>query len=589
MGSPRMCLYEILGVARDAIGSEIKKAYRTQALANHPDKNPGQEEQASEKFKLVQHAYSVLSDEHERAWYDAHRTQIMRGYDPSNEKDAPADPAAATDVDIFACFTSAAFDGFNDSPDGFYTFYQDVFDRLWEEEVEVMANDKERKGVPAAAPFGASDSSWDTVRDFYRLWEPFSSRKTFSFADKWNLADGPNREYRRHMEKENKKERSRVRKEFNSTVRELVAFVKKRDPRVAARRAQEEKERAQKQKEASEKEKVRLQQRKENAALTRAARDEALEEDAAGLDEILASIALDERIERNGRKNSRRRQQNFSDSERSVDRESDADNAGSEQLSSGEDLSIEVEGNGISHGRDDEHEDYSQEEPQEDLYCVACRKPFRTSAQKIDHERSKKHRAAMAKLKKQVLQEEEEFEAAETGRQKKSKPQAMVPSEEDERGTDQIESDIEERGSAIEVVTETFVKLGTSKKKQKKRSKKLGGIHAEPDAEDSGIIPANEQLQEASITLEDSELLVGKDESTAPEEETKLSKKQKRRLREQKKKEQKDEAGNVEENRSLLSCNVCDRSFPSRTKLMKHVNSAGHALHILVKSGSSRH
>ncbi|RWR72687.1 chaperone protein dnaJ 6 [Cinnamomum micranthum f. kanehirae] len=62
-------LYEILGVERTASQQEIKKAYYKLALRLHPDKNPGDEE-AKEKFQLLQKVISILGDEEKRALYD---------------------------------------------------------------------------------------------------------------------------------------------------------------------------------------------------------------------------------------------------------------------------------------------------------------------------------------------------------------------------------------------------------------------------------------------------------------------------------------------------------------------------------------
>lgn len=62
-------LYEILGVSRTASADEIKKAYRKLAKQYHPDRNPD-DPAAEEKFKEVQHAYSVISDKEKRAKYD---------------------------------------------------------------------------------------------------------------------------------------------------------------------------------------------------------------------------------------------------------------------------------------------------------------------------------------------------------------------------------------------------------------------------------------------------------------------------------------------------------------------------------------
>src|SRR6187551_575998 len=57
----------------------IKKAYRRRALELHPDRNYGDTENATRKFAEVQTAYEVLSDPQERAWYDSHRSAILRG------------------------------------------------------------------------------------------------------------------------------------------------------------------------------------------------------------------------------------------------------------------------------------------------------------------------------------------------------------------------------------------------------------------------------------------------------------------------------------------------------------------------------
>ncbi|MCU1437104.1 MAG: dnaJ [Naasia sp.] len=68
-GSPAVAdHYEVLGVARDASTDDIKKAYRRLARELHPDVNPGAD--AQERFKLVTHAYDVLSDPRQRQEYD---------------------------------------------------------------------------------------------------------------------------------------------------------------------------------------------------------------------------------------------------------------------------------------------------------------------------------------------------------------------------------------------------------------------------------------------------------------------------------------------------------------------------------------
>jgi molecular chaperone DnaJ len=63
-------LYKVLGVSKGASDEEIKKAYRKLARKYHPDRNAG-DATAEEKFKEVQGAYDVLSDEEKREEYDS--------------------------------------------------------------------------------------------------------------------------------------------------------------------------------------------------------------------------------------------------------------------------------------------------------------------------------------------------------------------------------------------------------------------------------------------------------------------------------------------------------------------------------------
>eukprot|EP01052_Picozoa_sp_SAG31_P017763 SAG31_NODE_1229_length_9222_cov_5.317549_5_plen_175_part_00 len=93
---PSTCYYEVLGVDKHASDADIKKAYRREArkyaahyseIAHvafsqptnsaatstrwHPDKNPNNREEATEKFKEIQNAHTMLSDPFLRSCYDS--------------------------------------------------------------------------------------------------------------------------------------------------------------------------------------------------------------------------------------------------------------------------------------------------------------------------------------------------------------------------------------------------------------------------------------------------------------------------------------------------------------------------------------
>jgi len=70
--------YEILEISRNANGDEIKKAFRKLALKYHPDRNAG-DKKAELKFKQINEAYQVLSDEQKRAIYDRYGKDGLDG------------------------------------------------------------------------------------------------------------------------------------------------------------------------------------------------------------------------------------------------------------------------------------------------------------------------------------------------------------------------------------------------------------------------------------------------------------------------------------------------------------------------------
>ena len=70
--------YQVLGVAKDASGAEVKKAYRTLARQNHPDSNPG-DTAKHDRFKAVAEAYDVLGDPEKRKKYDEVRAAYASG------------------------------------------------------------------------------------------------------------------------------------------------------------------------------------------------------------------------------------------------------------------------------------------------------------------------------------------------------------------------------------------------------------------------------------------------------------------------------------------------------------------------------
>jgi DnaJ family protein A protein 5 len=209
----------------------IKKAYRRKALELHPDRNYGDVENATAQFAEVQSAYEVLSDAQERAWYDSHRDSILRtGTGGAEEADHYEHNVRLTSTSDILSLMSRLNSSvpFTDAPNGFYGIISETFANLARE--EDAACDWEGIEHVDYPEFGTKDDNYeDVVRPFYRAWTNFSTKKSFSWRDRYRASDAPGRATRRLVERE--KSRDVGIRDFNDAVRAIVAFVRKRDPR----------------------------------------------------------------------------------------------------------------------------------------------------------------------------------------------------------------------------------------------------------------------------------------------------------------------------------------------------------------------
>src|SRR3954465_6309873 len=97
--------YEVLGVARDADDTTIKKAFRKLARELHPDVN-SHDPDAEEKFKAAAEAYEILSDADRRATYDRYGHEGLR-----SGGQAPNFDGFGSISDLFDAFFGGSFGG----------------------------------------------------------------------------------------------------------------------------------------------------------------------------------------------------------------------------------------------------------------------------------------------------------------------------------------------------------------------------------------------------------------------------------------------------------------------------------------------
>lgn len=232
---------------------------------------------------------------------------------------------------------------------GFYGVYGEVFSEINKKEQELGESPRD---WPV---FGNSTTPWDDVADFYRHWSNYVTALSFNWSEKYHVTAQINRRVRRLMDKENKKGREGSKKEFVDSVRKLVAFIKKRDPRVIEQNKIEEQKQAEKLQKQKELKLKQQQERREH--IERLLKERELEEE-----EELEEEDFDDEVD-----------SELSDGEGdSQDQESNT-NAPEEEGASNqaEDATTQDEGEG----------EPEEDEELDELYCYACKKRFKSDKQ----------------------------------------------------------------------------------------------------------------------------------------------------------------------------------------------------------------
>lgn len=519
------CHYEVLGVKRDASDDDLKKAYRKLALKWHPDKNLDNADEAAEQFKLIQAAYDVLSDPQERAWYDNHREALLKGGVSGEYQD--------DSIDLVQFFTVTCYSGYGDDEEGFYTVYRNLFESIVKEEMEHSKDEEDEEDEFPS--FGDSQSDYDTVVHlFYGYWQSFCTRKNFAWKEEYDTRQASNRWEKRAMEKENKKTRDKARKEHSELVRQLVAFVRKRDKRVQAHKKLVEEQNAEKAKKVEE---FRRKQKLNQAKLAEDYQEQswaAMSELEKELQQMEAEYGLE-----------------FGDVSESEEDEEEMENGQERANTDGGDA---VQADGAA-----EMDDYY-----DDLYCPACDKSFKSDKAMKNHEKSKKHREMVALLRQQLEEEDKSLSQNSAEREEE---------EDDDDGSDELDGTPRQ-------------KLSKRQKKKKRQQKTVNNLPEEPDMdrpvqqsteERPAPAPESGNNEDAPVPSEDPDENL-KPEGCEPTNQKSSTKPKGKKGGKDSKKNSKPHGVEVAQEKEVnLRCVTCQYEFSTRNKLFDHLKTTGHA------------
>lgn len=215
--------YAVLGlkhVRYNAADEDIKRAYRKCVLKHHPDKRGGEKvDPECDYFGSIVKAYEILGDPIKRRSYDS--------------------------VDKY--FDDSVPEVNKQTKKNFFTEFGAVFQR--------NARWSNNRPVPE---LGDANSDRETVEEFYDFWYNFDSWREFSYLDEEDKEKGEDRYERKWIEKQNKVERQKRKKEENARIRSLVDSAYACDPRIPKFKAEDKERKNAKKKAAEDAKKAKL-------------------------------------------------------------------------------------------------------------------------------------------------------------------------------------------------------------------------------------------------------------------------------------------------------------------------------------------
>jgi DnaJ family protein C protein 2 len=221
-------------------------------LKHHPDKKAGATGKTDDDsfFKCIQKAYEVLSDPVKRRQWDS--------VDPKFDESLPGAKHKGEFFEVFG-----------------------------------EAFDKEARFSKSPVPnFGTEDSTREEVEAFYEAWFNFESWRTFEMLDEEEEGLGDSREEKRWLEKKNRGQRAKLKKEDNARVTRFVELAMKLDPRI--QRIKNEEKAA---KEAKKKEKESVAKQAEMDAARKAEEERILKEQEEKLEKERVCFSADSTVQ----------------------------------------------------------------------------------------------------------------------------------------------------------------------------------------------------------------------------------------------------------------------------------------------------